>query len=550
MDIRLKRRFRIIIVIIAIIFSVIILRIINLMFFKRGNIFPPPGTPTYSERGFIVDRNGERLALSLETYSVYARPSEVEQKKDTAKQLAATLEKNYEDILKLLNRKKSFVWIQRQVDLKYAKNLEEIKIRGIYLEKEYKRYYPENSLFSHTIGFSGVDNKGLEGIEYFFDDILLPKRIDNKKIDYPAQRRGYTIVLTIDKYIQEIVEEEIEKALIQTGANLITVIVMNPSTGEIIAMANKPDYDLNNFGKYPEATIRNKVITDSMEPGSTFKIFIGAILIDLGLVRENSFFLCKGSIDVEGITIRDTGVHGRVNFRQVLEKSCNVGMIKSVKNIDKITLYEKLRSFGFGTPTGINLPGEARGLLRIPKKWSGLSKYAIAIGQEISATPLQLVTAASSLANKGILMQPRIVKHIENHDGTILKKYPPVKIRRIVKEETSELVLDILTGVLSENGTGYKAKIEGYDIGGKTGTAQIADTQKGGYLEGEFYASFVGFVPVPNPEIVVLVTLDRPIGEVYGGQTAAPIFKNIVERIAPHLNIIPSFSEIYVINDE
>lgn len=550
MDIRLKRRFKIVIVFMAIVFSVIILRIINLMFFKRDTIFPPPGTPTYSERGFIVDRNGEKLALSLETYSVYARPSELEQKKDTAKQLAEALEQEYEDILKLLNRKRTFVWVQRQVDLKYAKKLEEIKIKGIYLEKEYKRYYPENSLLSHTVGFSGVDNKGLEGIEYFFDDILLPKRIDNKRIDYPTHRRGYTIVLTIDKYIQEIVEEEIEKALKQTGANLITVIVMDPSTGEILALANKPDYDLNNFGKYPEATIRNKAITDSIEPGSTFKIFIAAILIDLGLVRENSFFLCKGSVDVGGMTIRDTGVHGRVSFRQVLEKSCNVGMVESVKNIDRITLYEKLRSFGFGTPTGINLPGEARGLLRIPNEWSGVSRYSIAIGQEISATPLQLVTAAGSLANKGVLMQPRIVKHIENHDGTILKKYPPLKIRRVIEEPTAEKVLDILTGVLTENGTGYKAKIEGYDIGGKTGTAQIADTKKGGYLEGEFYASFVGFLPVPDPEIVVLVTLDRPLGEVYGGQTAAPIFKNIVERIAPHLNILPSFSEIYIINDE
>jgi cell division protein FtsI/penicillin-binding protein 2 len=550
MDIRLKRRFKIVIVIIALVFSVIILRIINLMFFNKDTIFPPPGTPTYSERGFIVDRNGEKLALSLETYSVYARPSEVEQKKDTAKQLASALEKEYEDILKLLNKKRTFVWVQRQVDLKYTKKLEEIDVKGIYLEKEYKRYYPENSLLSHTVGFSGVDNKGLEGVEYFFDDILLPKRIDNKRIDYPTHRRGYTIVLTIDKYIQEIVEEESEKALKQTGANLITVIVMNPSTGEIMAMANKPDYDLNSFGKYTETTIRNKAITDSIEPGSTFKIFIAAILMDLGLVRENSFFLCKGSIDVEGMIIRDTGVHGRVSYRQVLEKSCNVGMVKSVKNIDKITLYEKLRAFGFGTPTGINLPGEAQGLLRIPKEWSGVSKSAIAIGQEVSATPLQLVTAASSLANRGILMQPRIVKRLENHDGTILKKYPPLKIRRVIEEETAEKVLDILTGVLTEKGTGYKAKIEGYDIGGKTGTAQIADTKKGGYLEGEFYASFVGFLPVPDPKIVVLVTLDRPLGEVYGGQTAAPIFKNIVERIAPHLNILPSFSEIYVITDE
>lgn len=551
MEKKLIRRFRFIIIILAIVFSVLVIRIVKLMFFQKELLLSTPHNTGLNERGFIVDRNGEKLALSLETYSVYARPGEIEQKKETAKKLASIFEADYGYMLKLLNKNSPFIWLQRQVDLKYTRELEELKLKGVYLENEYKRYYPNKNLLSHVIGFSGVDNRGLEGIEYYFDDVLLPKRMDNRSIDYLNSTRGYSIVLTIDKYIQEIVDEEISKALIQTGARQVTGIVMNPETGEILAMANKPDYDLNNFVRYSNTTKRNKAITDSFEPGSTFKIFIASILIDTGLVKEDDSFDCKGWIQVEDIRIHDTGVHGSINYTQVLEKSCNVGMVKSVNRIDITTLYEKLRGFGFGTPTGINLPGEAKGILRNPSEWSGVSKYEMAIGQEVSVTPLQLITAGAALANEGILMQPRIIKRIEKPDGSVLKEYEPLKIRQVISKETAQSILSILTGVLTTRGTGYKAYIDGYTIGGKTGTAQIADTEKGGYLEDQFYASFIGFIPVPNPQIVVLVTLDRPKGEVYGGgQTAAPLFRNIVERIAPYLDILPSFSEIYVLKDE
>jgi len=548
---KLSRRFKLIIIVIAFVFSILVVRVIQLMFFQKELLASTPQMQNYRERGFVLDRNREKMALSLETYSVYARPYEIEQKKLTAKKLAAILNMKYQDILKLLGRNSPFIWIARQVDIKYIKALEELDLKGIYLEKEYKRYYPYGNLCSHVIGFSGIDNQGLEGIEYYFDDFLLPKRADNKGIDYFTYSRGYTVVLTIDRYIQEIVEEEIERAWERTGSRLVTGAVMNPSTGEILALANKPDYDLNNFSKYSDSIKRNKTITDTFEPGSTFKIFIAAALIDNSLISEKDTFYCNGWIDVGDLVIHDTGVHGRVDFRQVLERSCNVGMVSSVKRIDTTQLYEKLRDFGFGTPTGINLPGEAKGILRNPGDWSGVSKYAIAIGQEVSATPLQLIAAASALANGGDLMQPRIIKQIEKPDGTIIKSYTPMKIRSVISKETSELILSILKGVITERGTGYKAYIDGYEIGGKTGTAQIADIENGGYLAGQFYSSFVGFIPVTKPRIVVLVTLDRPRGEVYGGgQTAAPVFKNIVERIAPYLNILPSFSDIYVLKDE
>jgi cell division protein FtsI/penicillin-binding protein 2 len=226
-------------------------------------------------------------------------------------------------------------------------------------------------------------------------------------------------------------------------------------------------------------------------------------------------------------------------------------MVTSVKSISVPELYEHLRAFGFGTPTGINLPGEARGILRNPKQWSRISKYGIAIGQEVSVTPLQLIAAASAIANNGELMQPRIIKQIEKPGGTVIKNYPPLTVRSVIEAKNAKKILSILTGVLTERGTGPKAHVAGYTIGGKTGTAQIADTEYGGYLEDEFFSSFVGFVPVPDPRIVVLVALDRPKGEVYGGgQTAAPVFKNIVERIAPYLNIYPSFTEMYTLNDD
>ena len=551
MEIRkiLKRRLKIILIIIALIFSFLVIRVTQLMFFNRELVPPSPNPPEYSERGFILDRNNEKLAISLETYSIYVRPKEVENKKKAAREIASAIDEDYSSILRSMNRKKPFVWIKRQIDIRYTERVENLDIKGVYLEKEYRRHYPYNNLASHILGFSGIDNVGLEGIEYQLDDVLLPRRIDNKGTDTSGMGRGYTVVLTIDRYIQEVVEEELERALENSHAKLITGIVMNPTTGEILALANKPDYDLNDFQRYSDERKRNRAITDPFEPGSTFKVFIASILLEKELVSENDQFNCTGSIDVEGVVINDIKKHGNINFREVLEQSCNVGMVESVKRIDKNVLYERLRAFGFGVPTGINLPGEGRGILRNPKNWSGISKYAIAIGQEISAKPLQIAQAASAIANSGALMQPRIIKRIESPDGSILKDYSPLKIRTVVSESTSELVLDLLTGVISERGTGYKAKVEGYTIAGKTGTAQIADTELGGYLEDQFYASFLGFVPVPNPRIVVLVTLDRPVGEVYGGQTAAPVFRNIVERISHYLNILPSYSEIYILRD-
>jgi cell division protein FtsI/penicillin-binding protein 2 len=542
-----NRRFTILILLVALIFSILVVRITKLMFFEKDILLTNPQVNTSLERGFITDRNGEKLALSLETYSIYARPSEIQQKKETARHLAVLIGVPYEQILTQINVRKPFVWIRRQVDVKYSEELEKLDLKGIYLEKEYRRYYPFESLASHVVGCAGVDQKGLEGIEFQFDDVLLPKIIERKTDNAQTLHRGYTVVLTIDRFIQEIVEEELEAAFETTGARHISAIVMHPSTGEILAMANYPGYNLNRFNTYDSSRKRNRAITDSFEPGSTFKIFVASILLDSGILKEIDQFNCTGSIDVYDVTIHDTGIHGMVNFRQVLEQSCNVGMVKAVARIDGTQLYEKLRALGFGELTGINLPGEARGILRNPQDWSGLSKYVMAIGQEISVTPLQLITAASAIANRGMLMQPRIVQRVERSDGTLLTEYKPIQLRRVIGEESSEELLDILVGVLSDRGTGYKARLDGYTIAGKTGTAQIADTVNGGYLDGQFFASFVGFLPIPNPRIVILVTLDRPLGEVYGGQTAAPIFRNIVERIAPYLNILPSFSEIYVL---
>jgi stage V sporulation protein D (sporulation-specific penicillin-binding protein) len=528
MEIRkiLNRRLKIILIIVALIFSFLVIRITKLMFFNRELVPSSPGPTEFSERGLILDRNDEKLAISLETYSIYVRPKEVENKKEAARSISIAIDKDYSSILRLMNRKKPFVWIERQVDIRYTKRLESLDIPGVYLEKEYRRHYPYGSLASHIIGFSGIDNVGLEGIEYQFDDILLPKKVESRGADHTGALRGYTVVLTIDRYIQEVVEKELERALKNSQAKSITGIVMNPHTGDILALANKPDYDLNNFQQYSNDRKRNKAITDSFEPGSTFKVFIASILLETELVHENDRFTCAGSIVVEGTRINDIGKHGNINFRQVLERSCNVGMVEAVKRIDNNTLYERLRAFGFGEPTGINLPGEARGILRNPREWSRISKYAIAIGQEVSATPLQIAQAASALANRGDLMQPRIVKRIDRPDGSTVKEYSPLKRRTVVRPNN-----------------------RGRTIAGKTGTAQIADTEKGGYLEDQFYASFLGFVPVPNPEIVVLVTIDRPVGEVYGGQTAAPVFRNIVERIANYLTILPSFSEIYLLRD-
>ena len=544
------RRFKFVTLITALLFSILVIRVTQLIFFQKNLIMASPSVKNKMERGFIIDRNGDKLALSLETYSIYAHPNEIEDKVKVAKSLGKILGVKYNYILSQLNKRKPFVWIERQVDLEKINRVKNIAIKGIYLEKEFKRYYPFHHLASHILGFVGIDNNGLGGVEYYFDGFLNPKRIDRKKTGFPGQTRGYTVVLTIDRYIQEIVEEALNNALKSTGAKYVTAIVMDPSTGEILAMANKPDFDPNNFKSYPEKVMRNRTITDAFEPGSTFKIFIASLLMDKHLVTPDDQYYCKGYIKVGNTIIHDTAKHGLINFRQVLQKSCNVGMILSVDRIDNNDLYEGLRNFGFGNATGINLPGESQGILRNPSKWSKISKYEMAIGQEIAVTSLQLIAAGSAIANNGILMQPRIIKKIENPDGTTLKSYKPLEIRRVITEKTSKEILKILTGVLTKEGTGYKAKIDGYNIAGKTGTAQIADPKKGGYIKGQFYASFIGFVPVPDPQIVVLVTIDRPKGEKYGGQTAAPVFKYIVERIAPYLNILPSNSTVYIYKDE
>jgi cell division protein FtsI/penicillin-binding protein 2 len=548
LNVRSHRRFTILIILIAIVFSILVIRITKLMFFQREILPNNPSLQGGLERGFITDRNGDKLALSLETYSVYARPSEIQHKKQTALQLSAIIGLPYEKILKGIDTGKPFVWIQRQVDVRHADDLEQLEAEGIYLEKEYRRYYPFGPLASHVIGFAGIDQRGLEGVEYQFDDVLLPKRVEGRAspADIASRGRGYTVMLTLDRFIQEIVEEELASAQESTGAAHISAVVMHPATGEILAMANQPGYDLNRFGAYDSGAKRNKSITDTFEPGSTFKIFVASTLLERGL-QEADIFECSGSVDIHDITIHDTGVHGVINFRQVLERSCNMGMVLATDRLDDLELYEHLRAYGFGEPTGINLPGEARGILRNPGRWSGVSKYMMAIGQEVSVTPLQLVSAASAIANGGVLMQPRIVKKITRPDGTSLREYNHMQLRRVVSSDTADQLLDILVGALSDRGTGYQARLDGYAIAGKTGTAQIADTVHGGYLEGEFYASFVGFLPVPNPKIVILVTLDRPVGESYGGQTAAPVFRNIVERIAPYLNILPSFSEIFIV---
>lgn len=547
MNHKTARRFKIILITVALVFSLLVVRITKLMFFQRDLFAASPDLQNRFERGAILDRSGEKLALSLETLSVYARPGLVEQKKDTAVQLSRLLDIPYRDILTALNRNAPFVWIQRQVGIRRAEQLRDLELPGIYVEKEYRRYYPFRNLACHVLGFSGIDQTGLEGIEYQFEHILLPNRMDGLET---GLHRGGTVTLTLDRYVQEIVEEELAEAHRQSGAELVSAIVMNAKTGEILALSNQPSFDLNQFTRSPDHVIRNKAITDVFEPGSTFKTFIASALLDNGLVAETDLFHCTGSVVASGITINDTGVHGILDFRQVLEKSCNVGMVESVRSVDREKLYEYLRAFGFGNPTGVQLPGEARGTLRSPDKWSGLSKYEIAIGQEVAVTAIQLVSAAAALANGGVLMQPRIIERINGPDGNLLKKYDPLTVRRVVDEGTAERILDMLTGVISPGGTGSKAMIEGYRIAGKTGTAQIADTEDGGYLEGEFFASFIGFLPVPDPDIVILVTLDRPVGETYGGQTAAPVFRNIVERIAPYLNILPSFSEVYVLKED
>ncbi len=503
-------------------------------------------------RGAIVDRSGHPLAVSVDAESIYAVPQDIEDAAGTAAALARALGLDAsarKELHAQLEKTRAFVWVRRKVDPGTARAVRALQLEGVGFLTENRRYYPQRELAAHVIGYVGLDNTGMSGIEYAFEDVMRG-RAAKVVIRTDARRRalghtekpsteGHTVVLTIDDAIQHVAERELEKAVQDTGAQSGVAVVMDPRTGEILALANRPTFNPNRFGAYPSSRWRNRAVADAYEPGSMFKIITAAAGLEEKVVDPDEVIDCgHGALEVAGIRINDHKVFDQLTFRDVIAKSSDVGVARIAQRLGRDNFNRYMRQFGFGAATGVELPGESGGLLRPPNRWSALSLPTLAFGQEIGVTALQMTAAVAAVANGGYLMKPIIVREIEDSEGRVVREARPTAVRRVVDAATADTLTDILRGVVLR-GTGHRAAFPGYAVAGKTGTAQKVDAS-GHYSMVDHVASFVGFVPASRPAIVVLVSLDTPRGPANeGGDVAAPLFARIAEPALRRLAVPP-----------
>lgn len=496
-----------------------------------------------AERGKILDRNFEPLAVSFECQSCYAHPQLVKNPNTAAEKLSKLGLGSRWEITQKLRSHKGFVWIKRGVDPEVAKKIESLNIKGVYFISDLARTYPKG-IAGNLIGFCGDEMKGLEGIEYAFEGVLrgspgklVVQRDATGRIcplpEYPKREpeNGSDIVLSIDADLQSIAEKELARGVKRFNAKAATCIIINPTTGEILAMANFPNYNPNRRGSGTPEEWRNRAITDLFDPGSTLKIVTLASALEEGLISlEDSIDLDSGKIAIRGVSIEDVEKYEKLTVAEILIHSSNVGAVKIAQRVGKAKLYEYLRAFGFGNPLGINLPGEAHGILIKPDEWSDIRLANIAIGQGISVTAIQLAFAFGTVANRGILMRPIIVKQIRDNNGNPIREFTPTPIRRVISEKTAMKLAETLNKAV-ESGTGRKAKYPGLPIAGKTGTAQKLD-ENGKYSNNKFTASFCGFFPAYNPHILISIVVDEPHGlYYYGGDVACSIFEEITTKV-------------------
>lgn len=518
-----------------------------------------------SFRGEILDRHENILATSVESQSVYIHPKELEGSSQQLNSFLSPLSFDSNSLNKKLSSSKDgFVWLGRKLKFHQVDQLAQKKIKGLGFVSEQKRYYPNGSLACHLIGAVGLDNYGLSGIEQTFDSFLAgssfitdhlrdgkgrtvldpsPKR--PKSFCLPEKHFSHSLSLTIDRSLQFVAEKEIRRGVEETRSKSGMVVIQNPYTGEILAMASYPGFDPNELAEgnfqegFKNSRLKNLVLSQLIEPGSTFKVVaFSAALEEKKWSLKDNIFCENGKWRVEDITINDHEPCGQLSFSEVLEKSSNIGTAKIALRLGKETLHHYARAFGFGTKTGIILSGESEGLLRNPKKWSKVSLPVISFGQEVGVTAIQMVTAFSVIANGGFLMEPLIVKQLnDSKNGKMVQKiFSPQKVRRVISPETANFMKKILVQVV-ERGTGLQAKVVGFSVAGKTGTAQKIDLKTKKYFADKYVASFCGFVPVKNPQLVCLVILDEPEGDYWGGTVAAPIFSRIISRSLQILGI-------------
>ncbi len=505
--------------------------------------------PLIPERGLILDRNGEKLAASILMDSVFADPTKIADSRKISAELSAVLGEDRRVIQKKLSTSKHFCWISRQISPEQARSVQAANIEGVYLIKEPKRFYPNKELAGPIIGFVGRDAEGLEGVELKYDrylkcqsDKMLWGRDAKGKRLYLKESlvsekpdKGYNILLTIDSRIQYLVESQMKEAINRTGAKGGMAIAMDPRTGEILALVSEPGFNPNSFFKGRPGMMKNKAIADCFDPGSIFKPFVAAAALEEGVAKEEDKFYCEnGAYHIANRTIHEAQrkKYGHLTFREVIKYSSNIGSVKISQRLGKEKFYEYIKNFGFGSKTGIDLPGEISGLLRPHQRWTNVDAATVAFGQGISVTAIQLITAMSSIANRGVLMKPYIVRGVTDQNGQMIQEYRPTAVRRVVSVATAERMISILTDVVgAEDGTGKRARIVNLAVAGKTGTSQKFDFGSKRYSSERVRTSFLGFLPADNARVAILVTLDEPKRDKWGGVAAAPVFKNIGEQI-------------------
>jgi len=503
-------------------------------------------------RGIIYDRNGHELAMSVAVDSIYAVPSEIPDQATTASLLGRILHEDPHELLARMKSSHSFCWIARKVDAATSERIRALNLKGICFQKESKRYYPKRELAAQTLGYVGLDDEGLGGLERSFD-ARLRGRPGKMLISMDARRKwfgrverqpesGENLVLTIDEKIQYIAERELDAAMKQTHALAGTVIVENPRTGEILALANSPTFNANAFNKTDAQALKNRAVSDVYEPGSTFKVITLAAALEERLVTPDDVFDCEnGSIVINNLRIHDHKPYGLLTVSEILANSSDVGAIKVALRLGDERFDRYIRAFGFGRQTGIELPGETRGLAKPVSRWSKVSIGAIAMGQEVGVSPLQLVGMMSAIANDGVYNAPRLVagslSGSKTPEGGVQRvTFHPFDQHRVISTLTAAEMKKMLEGVVL-HGTGTHAILEAYTSAGKTGTAQKIDPHTGHYSRSNYIASFAGFAPINNPAITVEVILDSPQGTHEGGSAAAPVFARIAQQTLEYLNV-------------
>lgn len=537
------------------------------------------GITIKSKRGIIYDRNGKKLAMSVSASTVWASPPDIKDPEKTAKEVARILNLDEDYVYQKITKKVGIEKIKQWITNEEAQELRKLKLPGIEIVDDNKRYYPYGNFAAHVLGFTNIDNNGLEGLEFTYDAYLTGTPGKWVKTTDAASRQlpfgdekiyeasdGLSIVTTIDETIQHFVEKAAEKALTVNKAKRVTIIAMDPMTGDILALTNKPDYDPNNprepldeglkeswanlsqdelLEKWYEMW-RNGAISDVYEPGSTFKIITAAAALEENIATPNSHYYCNGFVrDIKGVVLRCAqwyNPHGDQTLVEALNNSCNVAFVSLGRQVGKELLLKYIKAFGFGENTGIDLNGEQAGI--VPQSAENIKEVNLATmsyGHGIAVTPLQLINAACAIANGGNLMEPRLVKELIDSEGNVVKTFEPVVKRKVISESTSKTMLEIMEEVVRD-GTGAKAYIPGMRVGGKTGTAQkIID---GRYAQGKYIASFVAVAPVDDPKIALLVVIDEPsAGQYYGGTIAAPVAKEILEDTLNYLEVTPIYTE-------